>query len=92
MPSIKIVSADVKANGQLRLPQSVRKALCLSGKSSMVGFIIDGRDVRLAKAAVPLKTSLSNDEVAFLASLSRRGAGKRTFRTPEAALRHLWSL
>ena len=39
----------------------------------------------------PLTGSLK-EEIAFLARLSKRGTGRRTFRTTDAALRYLWSL
>jgi len=88
----KIVAADVKANGEVRLPKPVRQALHLRGKDEVVGFVIEGKRVVLTKATVVPEPQLSDEEIAFLATLSKRGAGKQTFRTQDAALRYLWSL
>ena len=88
----KIVSTDMKANGELQLPRSVRQALHLPGNGGVVGFVIDGRRVVLTKATVVPEPTMSDEEIAFLARLSKRGTGRRTFRTRDAALRHLWSL
>ena len=88
----KMVSADVKSNGELRLPKSVRAALHLPGRKGVVGFVIEGSRVVLTKTTVVPEPTLSDEEIAFLARLSKRGAGKRTFRTNDAALRHLWSV
>ena len=92
MPGPQIVPANVKENGELRLPKSVRQALHLRRKGGLVGFVIDGKRVLLTKATVVPEPTLSDGELAHLAGLSKRGRGKRTFRTKEAALRHLWSL
>jgi hypothetical protein len=88
----RLVSADVKANGELRLPQSVRQALHLRRRGGLVGFLIDGRRVLLTKATVVPEPILSDEELASLTRWSQRGVGKRTFRTSDAALRYLWSL
>jgi len=88
----KLVPADVKANGELRLPKSVRQALHLRGKGGLVGFVIEGDRVLLTKATVVPEPTLSDQEIASLARLSKRGTGRRTFRTQDAALRYLWSL
>ena len=88
----KIVSTDVKANGELRLPQPVRHALHLRGKGGLVGFVIDGGRVVLTRASVVPEPTLSDEELAALAHLSKRGVGKRTFRTRDAALRYLWGM
>lgn len=88
----KLVSTDVKANGELRLPTPIRKALHLRGKGDRVGFVIEGTRVLLTKAIIVPDSTLSDEEIASLARLSKRGANRRTFRTKDAALRHLWSL
>ena len=88
----KICSADVRSNGTLRLPKPVRQALHLRGKDNVVGFIIEGRRILLTRARIVPDTRLSDEEIAALAQLSKRGAGKRLFRTQDAALRYLWSL
>lgn len=88
----EIVSTDVKANGELRLPKPVRKALHLRNRGGLVGFVIEGDRVLMTKATVVPESVLSDEEVALLARLSKRSAGKRTFRTRDAALRHLWGL
>ena len=88
----KIVSTDVKANGELRLPKPVRQALHLRGKGNLVGFVIEGTRVLLTKATIVPEPTLSDEEVALLARLSKGGTGKRSFRTKDAALRYLWSL
>ena len=87
----QLIAADVKADGQLRLPQSVRRALRLK-RGGTVGFVIQGGRVLLTKATLVPEPRLSDEELAFLARLSRRGVGKRTFRTQDAALQYLWSL
>lgn len=88
----KIVSTEVKANGDLHLPKLVKQALRLRGKGGLVGFVIEGQRVLLTKATIVPDSPLSDEELAYLARLSKRGAGKRTFRSTDAALRHLWSL
>lgn len=88
----KIVSTDMKANGELRLPKPVRQALHLSVKGGMVGFVIEGRRVVLTKTTIVPEPILSDEEIAFLARLSKRGTGKRSFRTKDNALQYLWSL
>lgn len=88
----KLVPADVKANGELRLPKPVRQALHLRGKGGLVGFAIEGNRVLLTRATIVPEPTLSDQEIASLARLSQRGTGRRTFRTKDAALRYLWSL
>ena len=88
----KMMAADVKANGELRLPQPIRRALHLRGKGGLVGFVIEGKRILLTKATVVPEPILSDEEIASLARLSRRGAGKKSFHTKDAALRYLWSL
>ena len=88
----KLVASPVNVRGELCLPQAVRQALHLRGKDGVVGFLIEGGRVLLTKATVVPEPNLSEEELAGLARLSKRGIGKRTFRTTEAALRHLWSL
>lgn len=88
----RIIAADLKANGNLRLPQPVRNALHLRGKGGLVGFVIEGGRVLLTKATIVPEPTLADEEIARLARLSQRGAGRRSFRTKDAALRHLWSL
>ena len=88
----KMFPADVKANGQVQLPQSVRRALHLTRKGGVVGFVVEGGHVALTKATVVPEPTLCDEEITFLARLSRRGVGKHSFRTKEAALRHLWRL
>ena len=88
----QVVAATVKANGELRLPNPVKRALHLSRKGDMVGFVIEQGRVVLTKAMVVPQPILSDEELAFLARLSKRGTGRRTFRTTETALRYLWSL
>ena len=87
-----IYLSKVKANGEVRLPKPVRAALHLRRKGALVGFIVVGGQVRLTKATVIPEPILSDEELAALARLSKRGAGRRTFRAQEAALRHLWSV
>ena len=87
-----IYPSTVRVNGDIRLPKPVRAALHLRGKDDLVGFVIVGGQVRLTKATVVPDATLSDEELAGLARLSKRGIGTRTFRTQEAALRHLWSL
>ena len=87
-----VVPAEVKANGELRLPKPVRKALHLRGKGGLVGFVIARKRVLLSNVAIVPKSALDDEEIAALAHLSKRAVGKRTFRTTEQALRHLWSL
>ncbi len=88
----RVVSADVKVNGEVQLPSPVRRALHLTGKGDLVGFVIEGGRVLLTRATVVPQPNLSDEEIAALARLSTRGAGRRTFRTKDAALRYLWSL
>lgn len=88
----RMVAADVDANGEVRLPPAVKHALHLRGKGGVVGFVIEGHRVLLTKATMVPESHLSEEEIAALARLSKRGVGKRTFRTTEAALRYLWSL
>ena len=88
-----VVATAVKKNGQLQLPVPVRKALHLRSTGDRVRFVISGPSVLLTAATITHKsTSFSDDEIAFLADLSKRGVGTRTFQTKAAALRHLWSL
>jgi hypothetical protein len=54
--------------------------------------MIQGTRVVLTPTTIAPKSSLSHQEIAFLADLSKRGVGKRTFRTTDAALQHLWGL
>jgi len=84
--------SKVNANGEVRLPKPVRAALHLRRKGALVGFVVVGGQVRLTKATVVPDSTLSEEEVAYLARLSKRATGTRTFRTQDAALRHLWSL
>jgi len=58
----------------------------------VVGFIIEGRRVVLTKATIIPEPTLSDEEVASLARLSKGGTGRRMFRTQDDALRYLWSL
>ncbi len=90
--SATIVPVEVSASGDLRLPTPVRRALHLRGKKTLVGFVIDGRRVQLAKATVVPEPCLADEELAALAKLSKRAVGKRTLRTTAQALRYLWSL
>ena len=87
-----IVPVEVHANGALQLPRQVRAALHLRKSRELVGFVIEGRRVLLTRATVVPELALADEELAFLARQSKRGTGRRTFRTAEAALRHLWSL
>jgi bifunctional DNA-binding transcriptional regulator/antitoxin component of YhaV-PrlF toxin-antitoxin module len=87
-----IVSAEVKANGELHLPKSVRQALHLRKGRGLVGFVIEGGRVLLTKAAIVPHSTLTDEELAELARLSRTGTGRRSFHTQDAALRYLWSL
>lgn len=87
-----IFAAPIKANGDLRLPKPIRRALHLRPSRDLVGFLIEGGRVVLTKATVVPELRLSDEEVAFLARLSKRGTGRRSFRTTEGALRYLWSL
>ena len=86
-----LIAADMKANGELCLPKPVRQALRWR-RSGLVGFLIEGHRVVLTKATVIPDAPLSDEELASLAALSKRGAGARKFRRPEDALRYLWSL
>ena len=88
----KVLATDVKANGALRLPKPIRQALHLGRKGGLVGFVVEGQRVLLTKATVIPDPTLSDEELAFLARVSKRGAGRRTFRTQDAALQYLWSL
>ena len=87
-----LISTDVNAQGELRLPKPVRRALHLAGKGGLVGFVIEHGRVLLTKATIVPESALSDEELAGLARLSKRGAGTRTFRTQDAALQYLWSL
>lgn len=87
-----IISAEVKANGELRLPTRIRQALHLRGKKNLVGFVIEGKRILLSRATIIPEPTLSDEELAMLAQASKRGAGKRTFRTTDQALEYLWSL
>jgi bifunctional DNA-binding transcriptional regulator/antitoxin component of YhaV-PrlF toxin-antitoxin module len=88
----KLLSTEMTASGRLRLPKPVRQALHLHKGRNLVGFVIEGSRVVLTKATVVPESTLSEEEVASLARLSKRGVGTKTFRTQEAALRYLWSL
>ena len=88
----RMLAVPVKANGELRLPKPIRKRLHLKGRGDLIGFVLEGSRVLLTKATVIPEPSLTDEELAYLARLSKRGAGRRTFRTSAAALRHLWSL
>lgn len=88
----KLLATSVNANGDLRLPAPVRKTLHLRHGSDLVGFVIEGSRVLLTKATVVPEPQLSHEELAELARLSKRGAGRRTFRRQDAALQYLWSL
>jgi hypothetical protein len=87
-----VVATAVKRNGELQLPMPVRKALRLRSTGDRVRFVISGPSVLLTASTIAPKSTFSDDEIAFLADLSKRGVGKRTFRTKAGALRHLWSL
>jgi len=87
-----VVPAEVKANGDIHLPKPVTRALHLRGKRGLVGFVIDGKQVLLTRATVVPEPTLSDEEIALFAHLSKRGAGRKTFRSKEAALRYLWGL
>lgn len=89
---MKLIPADVKPNGEVSLPKPVRQLLRLRGKHALVGFLIEGNRVILTRARVIPDLTLSDEEIAFLSSLSRQGAGKQSFRGPEPALQYLWSL
>ena len=92
MTQSRFAATDVKANGDLRLPKRVRQVLHLGGKGGRVGFRIQGTRVMLTPTTMVPKSSLSQQEMAFLADVSKRGLGKRTFRTKDAALQYLWGL
>lgn len=87
-----VVATAVKKNGELQLPVPVRKALRLRSTGDRVRFVISGPSVLLTTVTISPKATFSDDEIAFLADLSKRGVGKRTFQTKAAALRHLWSM
>ncbi len=87
-----VYATDVQANGTVRLPKPVQQALRLKGKHGIVGFVIDGKRILMTRARIVPDPTLSDEELAALARLSKRGAGKRSFRTVDAALRHLWNL
>jgi hypothetical protein len=86
------IATEVNAQGEVRLPRSVRQALHLSAKGGTIGFFIEAGRVVVTKATVVPDAPLSTEELAFLARLSKRGVGTRTFRTTQGALRYLWSL
>ncbi len=89
----RMVATQVKANGELRLPPAVRKRLHLRAHGGdLVGFVMDGSRIVLTKATVVPEPQLADEELAELARLSKRGAGRRVFRSQDAALQHLWSL
>ena len=88
----RMFPADIRPDGVVRLPKSVRQALHLPRKAATVGFIIEGDRVVLTRTRIVPDTRFSDRELASLAKLSKRGAGRRTFHTADAALRHLWSL
>lgn len=88
----KVLATHVKANGELRLPGPVRKTLHLRHGGDLVGFLIEGGRVVLTKATIVPEPQLADEELAELARLSKRGTGRRTFRSQDAALQYLWSL
>ena len=88
----KLFATTVKANGELHLPRPVRQALRLRSTHDLVGFLVEGNRVVLTKATVVPEPTLSDEELALLTRLSKRGVGRRSFRTTEGALRYLWSL
>jgi hypothetical protein len=92
MTQSRYTAADVKANGELRLPKRVRQILHVGGKGGRVGLMIQGTRVLLTPTTPTSKSALSDQEIAFLADVSKRGVGKRTFRTKDAALQYLWGL
>ncbi len=90
--ALKIVSANVKANGEVQLPKPVQQALAIAGKGGTVGFIVERSRVSLTKVKIIPDRNLSDEDIALLAQCSRGRVGRRTFRTKEATLQHLWSL
>ncbi len=88
----KVCPVTVRPDGTVQLPRVVRRALHLRKVGGMVGFLIEGSRVRLVRTRIVPDVRLSDKDIALLARYSKQRVGKRSFRTTEAALRHLWSL
>jgi len=90
---MQIFSSPVKENGQITLPEQVRKLLGIkSKKGDVVGLVVENREIRIVKAHVVKDTSLTPDEIALMADWSKKGKGKKSFRKTQNALHYLWNL
>jgi len=90
---MQIFSSAVKENGQITLPEQIRKFLGIKAKrGDTVGLVVENGEVKIVKARVVKDTSFSHDEISLLAKNSKKGKGKKSFKNPQNALKYLWNL
>ena len=87
-----IWSSSVSEKGQVTLPKSVRGILGINKPGQLVGFVVEGDSIKLTRAKVVKDTSITEDEMAMMAQWSKKGNGRKVFKTTKSALKHLWSL
>ena len=90
---MQIFSSAVEENGQITLPEQIRKFLGIKAKrGDTVGLVVENGEVKIVKARVVKDTSFSPDEISLLAENSKKGKGKKSFKNPQNALKYLWNL
>ncbi|MBA3065140.1 AbrB/MazE/SpoVT family DNA-binding domain-containing protein [bacterium] len=90
---MQIFSSQIKENGQITLPEQVRKLLGINfKKGNVVGLVVENGEIKIAKARVVKDTSLTPDEIALMADWSKKGKGKKSFKKTQNALKYLWSI
>ena len=89
---MQIVSSHITEKGQITLPEQVRKILGLKHKHSIVGFVIDGKEIKVVKARVVEDKTLTPDEISLMAKWSKEGKGKISFKNTNSALEYLWRI
>lgn len=89
---MQIVSSHITEKGQITLPEQVRKILGLKHKDAIVGFVIDGKEIKVVRARVVEDKTLTPDEIALMAKWSKEGKGKVSFKNTNSALEYLWRI
>ena len=87
-----IFSSVVSQKGQVTLPKTVRAILRIKKAGEIVGFMVDGNNVRLTRAKIVPDNSLTAGEIDMLAGWSKKRKGRLTFKNSKDALKFLWSL
>jgi len=89
---MNFITAPLGEKAQITLPKVIRETLNIKNSGDLVGFIIEGKTIKLTKAhVIPEMYEFSDEEAKKLAHLARKKKGHR-FKNAETALRYLWGL